>query len=178
MLFRSTDSGATWTLLVPSPQFSKGYGAPQPINSTFRAPDGALFVSTDGNGGESLLWRSLDNGLTWNDQGGRTSGRHSTIVPLDQTGRLLSLGGKNTDINGYMPQNISTNWGATWEAPTQSPCPKLGANQRPSVIRLASGKLAMIGDATLIGTTTPPAGWTNGTAPSDGTALTRSATLS
>jgi hypothetical protein len=162
---RSTDSGATWTMVVPSPKFSKGYGAPQPINSAFRAPDGAMFVATDGNGGESLLWRSLDHGLTWNDRGGRTSGRHSTIVPLDQTGRLLSLGGKNTDINGYMPQNISTNWGATWEALTQSPFPKLGGNQRPCVIRLASGKLAMIGDATLIGTTTPPAGWTNGTAP-------------
>jgi hypothetical protein len=86
-------------------------------------------------------------------------------VPLDPAGRLLSLGGKNTDINGYMPQNISTDWGVTWQAPTQSPFPKLGANQRPSVHRLASGKLVMIGDATLIGTTTPPTGWTNGTAP-------------
>jgi hypothetical protein len=162
---RSTDSGATWTMVAPTPLFSKGYGFPQPINSPFRAPDGAMYVPTDGNGGDSLLWRSLDNGLTWTDQGGRTSGRHSTIVPLDQTGRLLSLGGKKTDINGYMPQNISTNWGATWQAPTQSPFPKLGNTQRPSVCRLASGKLVMIGDATLVGTTTPPAGWTNGTAP-------------
>ncbi len=162
---RSTDSGATWTMVAPTPTFSSTYGAPQPINNAFRAPDGAMYVVTDGNGGESLLWRSPDNGSTWTDQGGRTSGRHSTIVPLDGTGRLLSLGGKNTDINGYMPQNISTNWGATWETPTQSPFPKLGANQRPSVIRLASGKLIMIGDATLSFTTTQPAGWSNGAGP-------------
>ena len=161
----STDNGATWTMVAPTPQFFSGDGFPQPINSAFRAPDGAMYVATDGNGGDSMLWRSVDNGLTWTDQGGRTSGRHSTIVPLDQTGRLLSLGGKKTDINGYMPQNISTNWGATWQAPTQSPFPKLGNTQRPSVCRLASGKLVMIGDATLVGTTTPPAGWTNGTAP-------------
>ena len=158
---RSLDSGATWTMVSPYPTG----GAPQPITSAFRAPDGAMYVATDGNGGQSLLWRSANNGLTWTDQGGRTSGRHSTIVPLDGTGRLLSLGGKNTDINGYMPQNISTNWGATWQAPTQSPFPKLGNTQRPSVWRLASGKLVMIGDATLVNTATPPAGWTNGLAP-------------
>ena len=51
-----------------------------------------MYVAIDGDGGESFLWRSADNGLTWTDQGGRTSGRHSTIVPLDGTGRLLSLG--------------------------------------------------------------------------------------
>jgi len=162
---RSLDSGATWTMSAPRPQFSGSLNASQPITSAFRSPDGAMYVATDGSGPQSGLWRSLDNGLTWNDQGGRTSGRHSTIVPLDQTGRLLSLGGKISDINGYMPQNISTNWGATWEAPTQSPFPKLGANQRPSVWRLANGKLVMVGDATLVHTITPPVGWPHGIAP-------------
>ena len=160
---RSTDSGVTWTMIVP--QFSSGYGHLQPINSGFHAPDGAMYVATDGVGGESHLWRSLDNGLTWNDQGGRTSGRHSTIVPLDGTGRLLSLGGKNTDINGYMPQNISTNRGVTWEAPTQSPFPKLAQGQRPSVCRLASGKLVMVGDASFVTTTKPPEGRQHAPAP-------------
>ena len=77
-----------------------------------------MYVPVDygSGGGESVLFRSSDNGLTWTNQLGHTSGRHSTVVPLDETGRLLSLGGKNTTIDGYMPQNISTNWGWTWEA--------------------------------------------------------------
>ena len=164
---RSTDNGATWTMTLP--KFLDIVGSPQPITSAFRAPDGAMYLATDETGGaghpQSLLWRSPDNGLTWQSQKGRTYGRHTAIMPLDQTGRLLGLGGKVSDINGYMPQTLSTNWGATWESPTQSPFPMLGGNQRPSVWRLADGKLAMIGDATLIRTTTPPAGWTNGTAP-------------
>ena len=157
---RSTDSGATWTSIVP--EFLSTNGFYQPINSAFRAPDGMLYVPVDygPGGGESVLFRSSDNGLSWTNQPGHTSGRHSTIVPLDQTGRLLSLGGKNTNINGYMPQNISTNWGATWEAPTQSPFPSLASGQRPSVCRLAGGKLAVVGD----GRAEPP-GWTNGPAP-------------
>ena len=111
---------------------------------------------------DSFLWRSLDNGITWNNQMGRTSGRHSTIVPLDGAGKLLSYGGKNSQINGYMPQNLSTNWGVIGRPPRQSPFPQLGGNQRPSLWRLANGKLVMVGDSQLKGTTTPPAGWTNG----------------
>jgi hypothetical protein len=145
---RSTDSGATWTTIVP--EFLSTNGFYQPINSAFRAPDGSLYVPVDMPfpSPQSALFRSSDNGLTWTNQPGlTTSGRHSTIVPLDQTGRLLSIGGKSASINGYMPQNISTNWGATWEASTQTPFPSLGSGQRPSVSRLASGKLVVVGDA-------------------------------
>ena len=145
---RSTDCGATWTTIVP--EFLSTNGFFQPINSAFRAPDGTLYVPVDLPFpiAKSVLFRSSDNGLTWTNQPGlTTSGRHSTIVPLDQTGRLLSLGGKSASINGYMPQNISTNWGATWEASKQTPFPSLGSGQRPSVCRLASGKLVMVGDA-------------------------------
>ena len=169
---RSTDSGATWTMTVPSPKFSSTYGFPQPINSAFRGPNGAMYVAADGTAdlvadkfGDSLLWQSMDNGLTWTDQGGRTIGYHSTIVPLDQTGRLLSIGGRPTDINGYMPQNISTDWGATWRAATQSPFPRVGGNQRPSMCRLASGKLVMVGDIVRNDILTSPADWPRGKAP-------------
>ncbi len=159
---RSTDCGATWTTIVPEFLSTNGYY--QPINSAFRAPDGTLYVPVDMPfpALNSALFRSSDNGLTWTNQPGlTTSGRHSTIVPLDQTGRLLSLGGKGG--GGYMPQNISTNWGATWEKNTPTPFPGLGSGQRPSVCRLASGKLVMVGDAGYGGN--PPSGWTNGPAP-------------
>ncbi len=161
---RSTDNGATWRMWLPrltgSPSFADITA--QPITSAFRGPDGAMYLAMDGGGTDSFLWRSLDNGITWNDQLGRTSGRHSTIVPLDGSGNLLSYGGKNSNINGYMPQNLSANWGASWNAPTQSPFPQLGSNQRPSLWRLANGHLVMVGDSQLKNTTTPPAGWTNG----------------
>ena len=49
--------------------------------------------------------------------------RHSTIVPLDNKATLLSVEGKNNNINGYNPQNISRDWGVTWEPPTASPFP-------------------------------------------------------
>ena len=77
----------------------------------------------------------------------RTNTRHSTIIPLDGKGTLLSAAGKNNNINGYNPQNISYDWGVTWEEPTASPFPKLGAAQRPSLIRLASGALLLVGDS-------------------------------
>jgi len=160
----STNNGVTWALHLPYLTGSPNFGAmtAQPINNAFRAPNGAMYLAMDGGGADSFLWRSLDNGITWNDQLGRTSGRHSTIVPLDGAGNLLSYGGKNSQINGYMPQNLSANWGATWNAQTQSPFPELGSNQRPSLWRLANGKLVMVGDSQLRGTSTPPAGWTNG----------------
>ncbi len=167
-VFKSMDSGATWTSVSLEPQFSSTNADAQPINSAFRAPNGDMFVAVDGKkgAGESVLWRSSDNGLTWTDQGGRTSGRHSTIVPLDTNGRLLSLGGKDTQIKGYMPQNISTDWGKTWGPQTQSPFPWQGANQRPSAIRLANGNIVMVGDARFIHTpNTMPSGWVHGDAP-------------
>jgi antitoxin component YwqK of YwqJK toxin-antitoxin module len=165
--FKSTDNGATWKAVAIEPQFSSTDSDAQPINSAFRAPNGDMFVAVDGKKGSptSLLWRSSDNGLTWIDQGGRTSGRHSTIVPLNTSGKLLSLGGKDSQINGYMPQNISTDWGKTWGTPTQSPFPRQGANQRPSVIKLANGNLVLVGDARFVHAPKPPDGWSHGDGP-------------
>ena len=141
----SDDNGATWTFSVPQILKSMERVTAQPISNAFRDPQGRIYITMDGKGSESLLWRSSDNGITWEDMGGRTSTRHSTIVPLDDKGTLLSLGGKNADINGWNPQNISYDWGATWEAPTASPLPPLGTAQRPSMIRLKSGVLLVVG---------------------------------
>jgi len=179
-VFKSMDNGATWEIVALEPTFSALSGGAHVITNAFRAPNGDMFVADDGPDGEgtSLLWRSSDNGLSWTDQGGRTDGRHSTIVPLNTSGSLLSLGGKDTNLdnngvvfkdvskNRYMPQNISTNWGVTWGAATQSPFPWLGGNQRPSMIRLASGNLVMVGDSCHIHQpTSPPPGWAHGNGP-------------
>ncbi|HEV2691354.1 MAG TPA: hypothetical protein VG347_00500 [Verrucomicrobiae bacterium] len=159
----SFDNGATWTLSLPQlAQPAENFTA-QPITSAFRAPNGAIYFAMDGEGASSLLWRSTDDGVSWRDMGGRTGGRHSVIVPLDNRGGLLSIGGKNNSINGWSPENISTNWGATWSSNTASPFPPLGSAQRPSLIKLADGNLFFVSDAWLQKKDqAPPAGWTNG----------------
>lgn len=91
-----------------------------------------------------MLWTSSDDGKIWSDTGGRTAGRHSTVVPL-KDGSFLAMGGKSTNIEGYMPQAISHDGGKTWAA-SRTIFASLGANQRPTLIRLASGRLFFAGD--------------------------------
>ncbi len=159
----STDNGATWTFSVPRLDTAATDFTAQPINSAFRDPQGNIYMAMDADGSESFLWRSRDEGRTWEDMGGRTSGRHSTIVPLDEQGTLLSIGGKNASVAGWTPQNISRDWGATWEEATPSPFPPLGSAQRPSIIRLQSGNLVYITDSYLLKKNIPaPEGWQHG----------------
>jgi len=156
----STDNGATWSLALPQlDQPAEAYEA-QPITSAFRGPDGAIYFAMDGLKATSFLWRSPDDGVHWQQLPGRTGGRHSTIVPLDDHGDLLSIGGKNASVDGWSPENRSTNWGVSWSASTASPFPPLGSAQRPSLIRLADGNLFFVSDAYLHKLMRPPpAGW-------------------
>lgn len=162
----STDNGATWTLSLPQLDKPAEDFTAQPISSAFRGPDHSIYFAMDGDKATSFLWRSTDDGIHWHDMGGRTGGRHSQIVPLDGKGDLLSIGGKNAAVNGWSPENNSTNWGANWSASKASPFPPLGSAQRPSLIRLADGNLFFTSDAYLnkIGRL-PPAGWTHGNEP-------------
>jgi hypothetical protein len=114
----------------------------------------------DGEKATSFLWHSADEGIHWQQMEGRTGGRHSVIVPLDNRGDLLSIGGKNASVNGWSPENVSTNWGASWSESTASPFPPLGSAQRPSLIRLANGNLFFVSDAYLNKANRPPPdGW-------------------
>ena len=157
----STDNGATWTLSLPQLDQPARDCTPQPINSAFRGSDGALYFAMDAEKDESFLWRSSD-GVHWSDTGGRTGARHSTIIPLDDHGGLLSLGGKNNSVNGWTPQNLSTNNGATWGTNTASAFPALGGNQRPSLIRLANGHLFYASDSYVRKSGKSPEGWALG----------------
>ena len=141
----SDDSGATWSE-VHFPKFVSEIGphSRQPINTALRDRTGTLYVSSDGVGGTSVLWASPDNGRTWFDTGGRSAGRHTTYCLL-QDGRILGMGGKNTDIDGHMPRAISSDGGKTWLV-SKTPFAALGANQRPSLLRLHSGRLFFAGD--------------------------------
>ena len=145
----STDNGATWEYSVPKLSKPATDYTAQPITNAFRDPKGNIYMAMDADGSNSFLWRSSDEGKTWHDMGGRTTGRHSTIVPLDEKGTLLSIGGKNANVDGWTPQNISRDWGKTWEKATAAPFPQLGSGQRPSMIRLQSGALIFVSDGYL-----------------------------
>jgi len=141
----SKDNGATWSE-VKFPHFIGPVGchSRQPINTALRDLQGTMYVASDGCGGRSVLWASGDNGKTWYDTGGRSAGRHTTFVLL-KDGSILGMGGKNTDIDGYMPKAISHDGGKTWEV-SKTPFASLGSNQRPIILRLQSGRLFFASD--------------------------------
>ena len=149
---QSTDNGVTWAP-IRFPQFPKPIGryVAQPINSIVRAKDGTIYIPTDstgrdddGNGSVSVVWATKDEGKTWYDTGGRTAGRHTTIV-MARNGDILGFGGKNSNIEGRMPLATSADGGKTWKK-SKTPFDPLASGERPSVIRLASGRLFFVAD--------------------------------
>jgi formylglycine-generating enzyme required for sulfatase activity len=148
----SNDNGAHWSQVI-FPYFPEKIGryVSQPINSVVRAADGTIYLPTDstgrdadGNGSVSVVWATKDEGKTWYDTGGRTAGRHTTLV-IAKNGSLLGFGGKNSAIEGKMPLATSTDGGKTWTK-SKTPFDELMSGERPSVIRLASGRLFFVAD--------------------------------
>lgn len=149
---QSSDNGATWGP-IQFPHFTAPVGRydAQPINSIVRAKDGTIYLPTDapgrGAGGlsaASVVWATKDDGKTWYDTGGRTGGRHTTIV-IAKNGDLLGFGGKNSEIDGHMPLSISSDGGKTWRV-RPTPFDELMSGERPSVIQLADGRLFFVAD--------------------------------
>lgn len=141
----SKDNGATWSE-VQFPKFVEKAErvTSQPINTVVHAQDGYYYVACDVQGkSASVLWRSKDL-VNWEVPKGQTAGRHSTIVEL-KDGRLLAVGGKNSSIDGYMPQAISADRGDSWQV-SKTPFPAMTSGQRPCIIRLKSGRLLYCGD--------------------------------
>lgn len=151
----SIDNGMSWSQVL-FPRFVGVVGPHdrQPINTAFRAANGTIYVASDAKGRTSVLWASPDDGLTWYDPGGRSAGRHTAYVELSE-GAILGLGGKNTEIDGFMPQAVSRDGGRTWSV-SRSVFPALGNNQRPCVIRLQSGRLLYVGDFQDVKGNSPP----------------------
>ena len=129
------------------PHFSGKVGdfTPQPINSIVRTKDGTVYLPVDGKSSTSVLFATRDDGRTWFDTGGRTGGRHTTVALAADGSTLIGMGGKNSEIDGHMPVSVSRDGGKTWEKTATQFLP-LGSGQRPSLIRLHSGKLFFVAD--------------------------------
>ncbi len=141
----SMDSGATWSPVQMAKLVGKvGNYTPQPINSIVRDAKGTLYIPVDSKGATSVLFASDDDGKTWRDTGGRTAGRHTTLV-VGKDGSLMGYGGKNSNIDGFMPKAVSTDGGKTYTNSKTAFTP-LGGGERPSIIRLASGRLFFVAD--------------------------------
>jgi formylglycine-generating enzyme required for sulfatase activity len=143
----SQDNGVNWSpIQFPNLVGPVGKYVSQAINSVVRAPDGTIYIPTDstGKGAMSAIWATHDDGKTWYDTGGRTAGRHTTLA-LSNDGNLLGFGGKNSDIDGRMPLAVSTDGGKVYFV-VKTPFDPLESGERPSVIRLASGKLFFVAD--------------------------------
>ncbi|NOZ62972.1 MAG: hypothetical protein GXO74_15055 [Calditrichaeota bacterium] len=139
------DNGASWSeVQYPKSVRLVAPYTPQPITSAFRDRNGTMYVACDGLGPTSLLWTSEDNGKTWYDTGGRTGARHTAFVLL-KDGTIFGMGGKEANIDGYMPISMSRDRGKNWRI-TKSEFPALGSNQRPTMIRLQSGRLFLAAD--------------------------------
>lgn len=148
----SRDNGATWSG-VNFPRITGPLGSalerPQPINTVIRDHAGTIYLAVDaGEGGplgsQSMLWATSGEGATWHDTIGRTFGRHTTFV-LRKDGSILGMGGKNSGIDNFMPRAISRDGGRTYEM-SKTPFSQVSSGQRPSILRLASGRLLMAGD--------------------------------
>ncbi|MHC4638519.1 MAG: sialidase family protein, partial [Planctomycetota bacterium] len=97
------------------PIFQKPVGSyDAPNNSGFRAPDGTMYIGCDRGGSRGLLWASQDNGNSWYDTGGSTGGRHTTFA-LCNDGTIVGMGGKESNIDGFMPKSVSRDFGRTWK---------------------------------------------------------------
>jgi hypothetical protein len=158
------NSGASWAMHLPTITNSMAPSnlTTQPITTAFRGLDGALYFGVDVDGhSESGLWRTVDNGTSWADMHGRTLGRHTSFFIAKDKTKVFGFGGKNTNIDGYMPGTVSTDSGATFAFPGfKLPFPALGSNQRPCVHRLRSGNLVFVGDLQLRKSGYQPAGFT------------------
>jgi len=152
----SKDSGATWSeARLINPEHGLRH---MPVESVFETREGWIVLPCDavpGGGGGTAIHISKDGGKTWHDpsgdksrpkfvdggRGGSIAGIHGGVTQLSD-GRLFALG-RGDNINGHMPQSISTDMGRTWQY-SASEFPPIGGNQRLILMRLSQGPLLFV----------------------------------
>ena len=154
----STDNGVTWS--APR-MINSTHGYRNQVISGFRAANGRWIVACDAtpdNGGGTAIHYSDDNGVDWTDpgaglptpafvQGGTghmIAGIHAAVAGTIRNGaHVLVAYGRQDNINGMMPQSLSTDNGVTWTY-TASPFPAISGGQRAICKQLGSGALLLV----------------------------------
>jgi len=140
----SADNGVTWQARILNPNHGRHNLV---IAGPLRTLEDYIIVACDANPDRSAIHVSRDNGLTfvdpaanrpWPDicngcSGSLMAGIHVGLVQL-ANGDLLSYG-RNEDIDGRMPQSLSTDMGENWTY-SASPFPGVDGGQRPVLMRL------------------------------------------
>ena len=154
----STDNGATWS----APRVIDSlHGYRNQVISGFRTASGRLIVACDAtpdNSGGTAIHYSDDNGRTWRDPGtglppptfvqggtGHTiAGIHAAVTETIRNGaHILIAYGRQNNINGMMPQSLSTDGGVTWTY-SASTFPPINTGQRAICKQLSSGALLLV----------------------------------
>jgi len=112
-VWRSTDNGATWTLMNASAGWSPRYE-----HTSVTMPDGSIVLSGGyaGGIGTNDVWRSTDNGATWTQVTGHAGWAarygHTSVAMPD--GSVVLMGGEtsSTHLKNDVWRSIDT--GATW----------------------------------------------------------------
>ncbi|SDS91794.1 Formylglycine-generating enzyme, required for sulfatase activity, contains SUMF1/FGE domain [Mucilaginibacter mallensis] len=158
----STDNGVNWS--TPRP-INTTHGFRNQVISGFRTASGRLIVACDAtpaNGGGTAIHYSDDNGLTWTDRGANLptpafvqggtghmiAGIHAAVIETIRNGvHIIIAYGRQDNINGMMPQSLSTDNGITWRY-SASPFPAISGGQRAICKQLSSGALLLVSFAT------------------------------
>lgn len=106
-MYKSTDSGVTWTSLYPGPGFSNEFDTRAQHDFAYDSVSGYVFASTQSNG---LIFRSVDAGATWVEMQNIANMNEMMTICYDYTNDVLIAGG------GYNTAGLlkSTNDGVTW----------------------------------------------------------------
>ncbi|MGB8309152.1 MAG: PKD domain-containing protein [Methanoregula sp.] len=143
--WRSTDEGATWTLVNPSSGWLPRYAFP-----AVTLPDGSIVIM-GGVGNYSAgtflndTWRSTDEGATWtemNASSGWSPREYAAAVALPD-GNITILGGS---ANGVYLGDVwqSTDKGATWTKINASAFGGTGLSA-PAAVALQDGNIVVMG---------------------------------
>ena len=143
--WRSTDRGATWTLMNSSSGWSE-----RNYPSTLSMPDGSI-VLIGGSGSSSYndTWRSTDNGATWTQMTSSApwTGRLTESVVMPD-GSIVIMGGQD-DSGNRNDTWRSTDDGATWTLQTVH----AGWTERvgQSAVAMPDGSIVLMGGVDLSG---------------------------